>query len=204
MQVFYYKENMHIINYDNPPPIEELRMKNLDKPKEANGRYTWEKKYSVVAIFMQTGSQRETAKLAEIPETTVENWRKMPWWQQLVEDVKNSDITKLDNQLTKLINKSLAVIEDRLDNGEQVLNNKTGKLMNKPVGIREATQAATALMQRQVQLHKNTVEQAIQKQTVQDTLKALATEFAKWTKQKETIVLEETEDAIYEERKEGL
>jgi hypothetical protein len=194
---------LHIINYNNPPPIDELRLKNLDKAKDPNGRYTWEKKYSVVAIFMQTGSPRETAQLAEIPEMTLDNWRKMPWWQQLVDDIKNSDATKLDNKLTKLINKSLSVIEDRLDNGEQVLNNKTGELVTKPVGIREATQAATALMQRQVQLHKNTVEQAIQKQTVQDTLKALATEFAKWTKNKDPIVLEETSDAIYETPRES-
>lgn len=191
---------MHIINYDNPPPIEELRMSNLTKSKMDNGRYTWEKKYSVVATYIATGSMRRTEKLSGVPTPTIENWRKLPWWEKMYEEIKNAETAELNTQLTKIINKSLSVIGDRLENGE-VAYLKDGTSYRKEVGIKDAIRASSELLQRKIALEKNTVENVVSSTTVQDTLKALALEFARMTTpKKETIQLEEVEDAVYEER----
>jgi hypothetical protein len=195
---------MHIHNPKVPPPIEELRISKMDQAVE-RGRYTWEKKYSVVAIYLQCGSLRETESQTGVSVPTLENWRKSAWWDDLVAQIKTAQTSQQNNKLTQLINKSLGIVEDRLENGEMILNNKTGELVRKPVGIRDATRAASELMQRQVQLNKTLAIEQVQKQTVDETLKFLANEFAKMVNKKpEVIDLEETEDAIYEERKEGL
>lgn len=192
---------MHIHNPNIPPPIEELR---LTKGSMERGRYTWEKKYSVVAVYLQCGSLRETEEQCGVPVPTIENWRKSSWWDNLVHQIKTAQDTKQNNKLTQLINKSLGIIEDRLDNGELILNNKTGEMVRKPVGVRDATRAASELMQRQVQINKTLAVENIQKQTVDETLKFLANEFAKMVNRKsEVINLEEIDDAIYEERPES-
>lgn len=195
---------MHIHDPNNPPPIEELRVSKFNQGME-RGRYTWEKKYATVAVYLKCGALRETEKATGVPAVTIENWRKSSWWSDLVHEIKNAQHAEKDNKLTQIINKALGVVEDRLDNGELILNNKTGELVRKPVNIRDATRAASELIQRQQTINKTIALDEVQKQTVDETLKFLAQEFAKMVNKKPgTITLEETEDAIYEERQERL
>lgn len=195
---------MHIHNPNIPPPIEELRISKLNLAVE-RGRYTWEKKYSAVAVYLACGSLRETQEQTGVPVPTLENWRKSSWWDDLVIQIQTAQATKQNNKLTHIINKSLGLIDDILENGELILNNKTGELVRKPVGIRDATRAASELMQRQIQINKTLAVENIQKQTVDETLRFLAQEFARMVNKKpETIQMEEVEDAVYEGREEGL
>jgi hypothetical protein len=179
----FKKEHMHIINYDNPPPLEELRLSKLSADKE-NGRYTWEKKYQVAVYFLSTGSMRETSENSGVAVATIESWRKLPWWDNMLEEIKNTDRSKLQNKLSQIINKSLSAIEDRLENGEMVLNNKTGELVRKPVSLRDAQTAATNLLGKQLALEKNIEETVVKQKTIQETLTMLAGEFAKWNNKK--------------------
>lgn len=195
---------MHIHNPKVPPPIDELRLTKVDKGLE-RGRYTWEKKYSVVAIYLQCGGLRETERASGVPAATIENWKKSNWWPDLVAQIHHEQATQQNTKLTQLINKSLGIIDDRLENGELILNNKTGEMVRKPVGIRDATRAASELMQRQLAINKTLALDEVRQQTVDETLKYLASEFARMVNKKpEIIEMEEVEDAIYEERQEGL
>jgi hypothetical protein len=193
--------NMHIINYDNPPPIEDLRLSNLSKGKMDNGRWTWEKKYAVVAVYSECGSLRETAERTGVTAATIENWRKLPWWEQMLREIRETYDAKLDNKLSKLITKALGVIEDRLDKGDLVLNQKTGEMVHRPLSARDATTAAGMLIDKQDRLRKNTVENIVAQASVQDTLKMLAAEFAKLSGQvrQPTVQLEEVEEVEYKD-----
>src|ERR1700757_1945396 len=119
--IFLQEGNMHIHNPNVPPPIEELR---LTKSSMERGRYTWEKKYSVVAVYLQCGSLRETEEQCGVPVATIENWRKSAWWDDLVNQIQTAQTTKQNNKLTQLINKALGKIDDALEHGELILNNK--------------------------------------------------------------------------------
>lgn len=112
-------------------------------------------------------------------------------------------------KLSKIVDKALESIDDRLDNGDFILNNKTGEVVRKPVGLRDAVTAATALMQRaEVIENMNKQERAIEAtQSVEDQLKLLASEFAKFNNKSkvnaETIEFKEL-DALHDEREAGL
>ena len=72
---------------------------------------------------------------------------------------------------------------NRLENGEIVLNNKTGELIRKPVAMKDAAKVATDFMTRQQVLRKDETEKPqVSQQSVTDQLAALAMEFAKWQK----------------------
>lgn len=85
-------------------------------------------------------------------------------------------------KLSKIVDKALDSIDDRLDNGDFILNNKTGEVVRKPVGLRDAVNAASALMQRaEVIENMNKQERTIEAtQSIEDQLKLLANEFARF------------------------
>jgi transposase-like protein len=164
------------------PTFQELEVTGKDKLE--SGRYTWEKKYAVVATYLATGNMRATAKKHGIIAATLETWRKASWWPDIVQEVKNTDSAVLKAKLNKSVDKALEIIQDRLENGETVLNQKTGEFIKKEVSLRDATSAAAQLMQRQAAIEKNTYEQEVGRQTTQETLKFLAQEFAKFNNAK--------------------
>jgi hypothetical protein len=163
------------------PNLSELDMSGKDKE---NGRYTWEKKYSVVSTYIACGNMRLTAKKCGVNAQTIENWRKTSWWDDIVSELQNTESAELKNKLNKLTKKALDMIEDQLETGETVLNQKTGELMKKPVAFRDVARVASDLMIRQNELKKNQFEQEVGKATTQEILKSLAAEFANFNKNK--------------------
>lgn len=169
-----------------PPPIAELDFTSTEVKKGAS--YTWEKKYSVVAAYLATGNMRLTAKKTGVNSQTIENWRKSNWWPELVAEIRNTDRAELNNKINKLVGIGLTNIEDQLVNGEQILNQKTGELVRKPVSARDTANIVTGLMQRQEAINKNELEKEVGKATTQEILKTLAQEFANFNKNKTEVV----------------
>lgn len=139
----------------------------------------------------------------------LKQWRIAPWWKELEAEVKATRNIALDNKLSKIIERSMEATMDRLENGEVVLNNKTGELIRKPVAMKDAARVANDFLTRQQVLRKEeTLTEQVTQQSVNDQLKSLAMEFAKWTsKQKGEVIdveVKETEDAFHAEWKEGL
>jgi hypothetical protein len=60
------------------------------------------------------------------------------------------------------------------------MNNKTGAIVRKPVSLRDAATLTNQLLSRQLEIEKLMDKYEGQKDSVQDTLKMLAQEFAKW------------------------
>jgi hypothetical protein len=91
-------------------------------------------------------------------------------------------------KLSTIVDKALDVIENRLEQGDIIYDQKTGELRNKPVTLKDATSAATALMQRQNAIEKAQSQevQISQQSTMQEQLKELAKEFAKFNTRHKT------------------
>lgn len=146
--------------------------------------YSWDKKMEVVARYMLLGNLRVVSEQCGVHYGTLLDWKKSDWWPDMVEQIRRQKRGKTNQSITKLIEQSLEVMEDRLENGDYVMNNKTGQIVRKPVGVKEATTIAHQLLQRQQAIDELEAKLSKNEDTVQETLSLLAREFQKWNKTK--------------------
>lgn len=191
-----------------------LRRKPVkQRPRSGRGAtYTMQKKIAVVTQVMALGNIRLVADLEKISYNTIREWRTQPWWKDVEAEVKAAQKAQVDSKLTRIINKALDTMEDRLEKGDFVWNQKSGEISRKPVSLKEARGAANDLMQRQAVIEKlqNEHVAATQQQTMADQLAFLANEFAKFQTGR-TVEVVATEvspkgitNAVHEEREARL
>jgi len=146
----------------------------------APGAHPWSKRIAVVEKFLLIGNLRAVSETENIKYNTLIDWKKQEWWGQLVEEIRASRRNVKSNKLSDLVDKSLEVIADRLERGDWVLNARTGKLIRKPVALRDVQAMTNNLLARQMQLEELTDKMENKGNNVQDTLTLLAKEFSKW------------------------
>lgn len=154
------------------PMSNELKIKNLQE------KHSWEKKYQVVGCYMELSSLQKTADVCKVGVATISGWKKQPWWSEIEARILREKALEHDGKLSKIIDRALAIVEDRLENGEQVLNNKTGTLVSKPVSLRDTTNTLSALAARQKNVRNELSGVSEEKASVKETLALLAKEFA--------------------------
>lgn len=155
-------------------------------PSISPSAISWEKRLDVVSRFLLLGNLRVVSEQTGVSYDTLCDWKRSDWWPDVVEQIKRQKKSKTNETLTKIIEQSLDVMQDRLENGDFVLNNKTGEIVRKPVGVKDVTAITTGLLQRQLQLEEMMEKQERSSDTVQETLSLLAKEFQKWTKKEKT------------------
>lgn len=170
-------------------PAEALKDKNLrlskvNIPHARNATWPVEKKIEAVTTYLALGNLRQVAAVTGVSHGMIKQWRIAPWWKELETEIIASRRIASGNKLSKIVDKSLDVIDDRLDNGDFVYNSKSGEVHRKPVTLRDATTAANALMQRAAIIEKLNKDEAVvdATQTIQEQLVSLAAEFAKMNK----------------------
>lgn len=127
-------------------PVTGLVAKGMER-----GIFPDSKKQEVVALWAVCGKAATISELTGVPESTVKNWRKQEWFLQALAEIRAENNERLDAQTTAIIEKSYDQIQDRLDNGELVLNHKTGELVRRPVGVKDlALVAAITIDKRQL------------------------------------------------------
>ena len=150
--------------------------------------YSSEVKQDVLTKMLALGNQRLVSKLTGVEYATISTWKKTDWWQEMSDQLRLEQATKLDTSLSSVVEKSLEVVADRLENGEHVLNNKTGALIRKPVSMRDSARVASDLLARQSILRKVDNAAPEQKESMKDILGTLAREFAKYAKKEQMVV----------------
>lgn len=156
-----------------------VRETEITAPVDSPRSYPWSVKLKAVEHFMNNGNLRLTAEVMNINFYTLNDWKRSDWWPRLVEEIRASRRNIKSNKISDLIDVSLEAMADRLENGEYVLNNKTGQVIRKPCSLRDINAMTNNLLARQMQLEELTDRMENTSSNVQDTLKTLATEFAK-------------------------
>lgn len=166
-------------------------------------KFSTEKRIELVSRWLVLGNLRQAAAMCGVSYQLAQKWKTTDWWKDLVLEIQAARKMKTDNKLSKIVNKALDLIEDRLDNGDFIHNQKTGEVFRKPVSIKEARGAANDLMQRQVALSKLEIEEKSSNSasTIADQLTFLKEQFAAFNT---TRTLEVVPNALHEERKTGL
>ena len=173
-------------------------------------QYTMQKKIKVVTQVLATGNMRLVADLEGVSHSVIRHWKTQPWWKELSDEIKASQKLAIDSKLTRIVNKALDTMEDRLDKGDYIYNQKTGEISRKPVSLKEARGAANDLLQRQAIIEKLNLEErnTQMKQSVNDQLEMLKQQFASFqtgrTIEVVPNVIKEDEHALHEGRKAQL
>jgi len=143
-------------------------------------RYTWEEKAEAAKLYMLSGNMRIVAENTGVHYDTLCDWKKSDWWPTLIDELKMAKKAKSGKKIEKILEYSLEEIEDRIQNGDYVLNNKTGEIERRKVSMRDLANMTNQLMTRQLQMEELTEKLEHKKETVQETLTMLAREFSKY------------------------
>jgi hypothetical protein len=192
-------------------PLDVLNDKAL-QVRRVNAKHqkhkTWpiEKRIEVVTKYLALGNMSLVAELTGVGHQLCRLWKTQPWWKEMEAEIRAARTSQVDSKLSKIIDKSLEMIEDRLENGTVEVA-KDGSIFRRPANIKEITNVSQVLMGQQLQMQKAQKEELVQQEqiSVKDQLAMLAAEFAKFnTKRTVDVVSKEISSAIHEEREEGL
>lgn len=144
----------------------------------AEGRW-WSdnQKLECVKTYLMTGNLAMTARILKVPEPTLRRWAASTWWVEIVDDLRTQDELQLSTRLQKIVSKTLDVIEDRLEHGDYVYDQKTGAMRRKPVALRDAHKVGLDLDAKRDLILQRQAPRASEEQ-IDDKLLKLAKSFA--------------------------
>jgi hypothetical protein len=104
--------------------------------------YTAYQRLDVLMAFAATGSIAEVRKLyPDIPRETINFWRNgTTWWKPALREVRDMMSDELDARQTKILNALYTQMQDRLENGDEVVSfDKFGDVRraSKKVGFKD-------------------------------------------------------------------
>lgn len=161
-------------------------VKTKKKGAGTPGLWTEAKKVELVTTYLSTGSLLMACGICKVPYSTAKFWKTQPWFKEMVDNIQAEDTTQLDAKLSKIVNKTLEVISDRLEGGDYILDSKTGTVKRVPVKMRDAKTVAVDLFDKR-QLIRKQPTKITEQQTVDKRLENLAERFEKFVGSSSTI-----------------
>lgn len=134
-------------------------------------------KIEAVQTYLMIGTVQGAARMLKIPEQTMYSWTRQPWWQEIVGELKLQDQLQLSSRLKKIVEKTFDVVEDRLEHGDYVYDQKSGEMRRKPVSMRDAHKVGLELDNKRTILLDRAVPTASE-EAIDDKLNKLAEKFA--------------------------
>ncbi len=144
-------------------------------------QYPDAKKIEVVTTYLALGKAPLVEAVTGVPRQTIRQWKMQPWWKDLVDEIQTEDDSELDGKLSRIIDRSLDAVVDRIDNGDFILDSRSGTVKRVPVKLRDVHKVSTELIDKR-NLIRGKPTSITQKVTVEDMMGKLADEFKKWAK----------------------
>jgi hypothetical protein len=150
--------------------------------------YSTEQKYDVLEKIETFGNLREVSRQTGVPYETILAWKKQPWFHAMMSDIRSATRAEMSSKMARIVDKALAAVEDRIEKGDHILNNKTGKLGRKPVVLRDVAKVASDLLGKQVKLEEINAKEARTDENITDVLESLKQDFARFNKNKSNAI----------------
>jgi len=148
------------------------------------------KKAEAVTAYLSLGNATLVSALIGVNPGTIRSWRTMAWWKELETTIRDEENLMLDVKLSKIVNKTLNLLEDRIDNGDSYFNPKTGRLEKKPLNANVANKVLSDTFDRRQVLRRKNVEENVNSVRPEDFLLRLASEFVKIARGDKTPVID--------------
>lgn len=171
------------------PTTAAARRKHYEANKAAGkavgnkNHYTDKEKMEAACAFAVTGNSRRTAELVNVPEGTIRSWKTTEWWNEIQSRILKEQDEELDTKLTKLIDKAVDEVNDRLGEGDYVYNPKLDKLIRKPVGAKDLAITSAVLVDKR-QLLRGQPTARLEKVSQDERLLKLQEEFKRFASSK--------------------
>lgn len=167
-----------------------------------NRRWSDSQKVEAVTTYMILGSLKLVSGTLKIPFDTLKTWKKTEWWKEIEQDLRVQEDLQVSQRLRKIVEKTFDVVEDRLEHGDFVMDNK-GNLKRKPVSMKDAHRVAMDFGDRRDDLvNRHIQNESVDTGKIESKLADLAKEFARIASQVTTKPVEVT-DVIFAPQKEN-
>src|SRR5215471_7749191 len=115
----------------------------------AGSRYSDQQRREAVVLYVLHGNWKRVSELTGIPERTLNDWSVQPWFGTMLAEVRAEKGAELDGAYTRILDKALQELLDRLEHGDPYTVG--GEVKRKPVSARDlALVAAISFVKRQV------------------------------------------------------
>lgn len=175
--------------------LNKIAVRNMKVKHVENKHWPMEKKIEVVSQFLVLGNMKMVAAMTGVSYDLVRQWKTQGWWKELEAEIRQTQNIEMDTKLSKIVDKSLDAVLDRVENGDFIYDQKKGEITRRPAALRDLHRVSVDTISKRELLRGNATERKETSQiSVAEQLKMLAEEFAKWqTKPKETIDVEMVE-----------
>jgi transposase-like protein len=155
-------------------PVKTYKREIRKNPKVHGtfARWSEAQKLEAVTTYLLSGSWVVTAQATGVPVDTLKKWGAARWWKEMEEQVRRSSKLQVSGKLQRVMDKAFVALEDRVENGDFIFNQKTGNLTRVPVSARNLSAVVNTTIDKQALLDK------LQKEPVQDS-EAISSRLAK-------------------------
>ncbi len=153
---------------------------------DTNARYSDAQKVEAAKLYMVIGSNTQVCAALGISVNTFNVWKQQKWWKELIEDLRHESSIQLSARLRKIAEKSFDLVEDRLQNGDFIYDQKTGELVRKPMLGKDVARIATDFVDKAIKLDSKPREE---ESAMVGRLEDLAKRFEELAGKKQPIVV---------------
>lgn len=100
--------------------------------------YSEDEKREAVALYFVHGTQSAVAQALDIPQRTISDWMRSDWWAEYHAAMVRSCKDESGSAFRRIVKKAATGLEDRLDNGDIILDRK-GREKRKPISAKDLT-----------------------------------------------------------------
>jgi hypothetical protein len=177
---------------NNEQPIVPKK-RNVKPTRKQHKWYSPDKKAEVVTAYLALGNAHLVEALTKVPSGTIRSWKTEQWWKDIEATIRDEENLALDSKLTRVVGKTLDLLEDRLENGDFMYDPKKGQLIRKPVNANDLNKIASDSFDRRQVLRTKREEKEVNTVNISDHLVALAEQFVKIAKSKQEPITIEAE-----------
>ena len=148
----------------------------------------WDKKKQLEAVttYLATGSIAETSRIINVPYRTVQSWKlESEWWPKVVEEIQSGENQKIDQKMSKIIDKTLEKLVERIEDGDYMYDQKTGRMVKVPLKARDLERITSGLFDKRQLIRKQPTNIKADPSNQADRLLKLAEQFASFAAGKE-------------------
>lgn len=145
--------------------------------------YDMDRKTEAATLYCVYGNVKEVAKILDLPEKVLKEWKQEPWWFEIQKQVFIEQNEELAAKLSTTLAKTIDEINERLENGDYTYNPKTGNVTRKPMEAKVVAGIFDSLAH-QRRLTRGEPTQLTAKVGVDDRLKRLEESFIKFAEHK--------------------